>query len=346
MSIPTVSQIKREISWLNKLHLGVDQAARIVRQAIEYAETGRMGAALERYVEENRIYQRGDRRDHALSIMNKALETFGVEYIASRQDTYNNGEGLQYLNTGDPYIETIIYDEGMGTWLISTYGDLVEKHPERFGTDEDDSNEWDENPTDVVAVRELVLFIDNDGDLYRQMAEPIHKNLINKLAGEKYNRQLAHKAFLNLASEGAKRYCKQFCSRGAVWHEMFPMDVRRAAAEDLLVAFEAEAELGNYDNLLNKKYQRNPSMSYGQLPSPREFSRAFRAELGDGDYTYTFRGSDADVADAVGIPDSGRFDDAELWVIVKKLQRAFEEGNDGAGDLASSILYTLGFEWI
>jgi hypothetical protein len=77
------------------------------------------------------------------------------------------------------------------------------------------------------------------------------------------------------------------------------------------------------------------SMSYGQLPTRKEFGEAFDEEVPDkfsvGNDPYL--GTD-------------EFTESELWKALQDLTRQFEEGDDGAGDTASSILYALGFEWI
>jgi len=125
--------------------------------------------------------------------------------------------------------------------------------------------QWSRNSS--VEARELAIFIDNDGQLYRQMVVPIQKNLVTKMARGTYDSEKAHKAFYNLAVEGAKRYTNTHGGRGAVWHEMFSVADRKAAAAELLAGFEEEAELGNYDDLLPKKYRRNAGGS-DMVPHP------------------------------------------------------------------------------
>lgn len=100
---------------------------------------------------------------------------------------------------------------------------------------------------------ELKLYIDNDGDLHRQMTTSILKNLVTKRARGEYEHDLAVKAFGYLVEAGAKKYAKEF---GGTWHQMFDVPTRRAVAEELTDSFEAEAKLGNYDQLLPKKYQK------------------------------------------------------------------------------------------
>jgi hypothetical protein len=111
-----------------------------------------------------------------------------------------------------------------------------------------------DTPESVVA--ELVSFTENDGDIYRQTTSPILKNLATKKAQGKYRADLAVQAFMYLAEAGARKYAKEYGGRGAVWHEMFPIDIRRRAATHWRDEFETEFNLGNYNNLLPLKYQQ------------------------------------------------------------------------------------------
>jgi hypothetical protein len=65
-------------------------------------------------------------------------------------------------------------------------------------------------PADPTAARELTLFAVNDGDLYRQRAQPIIKNLARKMTKGVYNHDLACKGWRYLADDAAKRYAKEF----------------------------------------------------------------------------------------------------------------------------------------
>lgn len=97
--------------------------------------------------------------------------------------------------------------------------------------------------------RELELWIENDGDLYRGMHLPIIENLMRRWRKGTYDHNKAVKAFLNLADEGAKSYVEEFGSPDSAWHEIFPKSARLEVAESMRDHFEAEAELGNYDRL-------------------------------------------------------------------------------------------------
>ncbi len=116
---------------------------------------------------------------------------------------------------------------------------------------------------DTDAARELELYTENDADLYRQQYQPILKNLATKRARGIYKHDLAVKLFMYLMESGAKKYAKEFGGPGANWHEMFNVPTRRAAAERFAKHFEVEYDLGNYDNLLPKKYQKKANPSVG-----------------------------------------------------------------------------------
>lgn len=107
---------------------------------------------------------------------------------------------------------------------------------------------------DEQAATELKLYIDNDADLYRRQRTPIDKNLVTKKARGQYKHDLAVKLFGYLVESGAKKYAKEFGTPDQPWHRMFDASTRRLVAEELARDFEAEANLGNYDHLLPKKY--------------------------------------------------------------------------------------------
>lgn len=103
--------------------------------------------------------------------------------------------------------------------------------------------------------QELKLFIDNDGDLYRQQTTSIMKNLATKLAKGVYDSSKAEKLWMYLVENGAKKYARE-AGEGGVWHTMFSMADRKAVAKALNSDFLTEWKLGNYKHLLPKKYQR------------------------------------------------------------------------------------------
>lgn len=86
---------------------------------------------------------------------------------------------------------------------------------------------------DEVAARELVLFIDNDADLYRQQHVPILMNLWKKMKAGKYDHEKAVKLWGYLAESGAKKYAKEIGGDASSWSSIFTPAPRRLAAAGL-----------------------------------------------------------------------------------------------------------------
>lgn len=92
---------------------------------------------------------------------------------------------------------------------------------------------------DEIAATELKLYIDNDGDLYRQQTSYILAALKRRVAKGEYDCDEAHEAFMHLVNRGARRYYKEFGSDGE-WYGTFSMAARRAVATAMVDDFEAE----------------------------------------------------------------------------------------------------------
>lgn len=101
---------------------------------------------------------------------------------------------------------------------------------------------------------ELKLFIDNDGQLYRQQTTSIIKNLATKMAKGVYDRVKAEKLWMYLTESGAKKYAKE-SGDGGTWHDMFSIADRREVAKDLNDNFLDEWKNGSYRDMVPKKYQ-------------------------------------------------------------------------------------------
>jgi hypothetical protein len=65
--------------------------------------------------------------DLRLHVLDSIAETYGVEYIASKHDTFHEARGFDYLNTGDSYTPTIVRDCVTGNYKVSSWGDIVER---------------------------------------------------------------------------------------------------------------------------------------------------------------------------------------------------------------------------
>ena len=67
-----------------------------------------------------------------LQSVSMLLHGYGVEYAPSKQDTHGKGLGLEYVNMGDNYAMTIIYDCLHGRFVCAAWGDIVESERNRF----------------------------------------------------------------------------------------------------------------------------------------------------------------------------------------------------------------------
>jgi hypothetical protein len=64
-------------------------------------------------------YHRPPYVERLLSAINETMQGHGVEHI---------GENALYVNTGDTYSPTLLYDYSTGTIRLTTWGDFVETH--------------------------------------------------------------------------------------------------------------------------------------------------------------------------------------------------------------------------
>ncbi len=107
---------------------------------------------------------------------------------------------------------------------------------------------------DTVAAKELLLYIENDGDLYRQQGLPILKNLVLKIDRGVYDHERAVKLYGYLVENGARKYTKEFAGTGDKWNEIFNKPTREAVSREFVKSFETEYKLGAYDHFHVKKY--------------------------------------------------------------------------------------------
>jgi hypothetical protein len=150
------------------------------------------------------------------------------------------------------------------------------------------------NPGEVdsVSARELELYIENNGDLYRQMYTPVVNNLLRKMKKGTYNPILAEKGWLYLVDEGARRYNKEF-GNGSLSLKLFDVPTRKEVARRFARSFEKEVEIGGYK--LNPKPKKNPPlMVIGNPPTGDLMSDSVHeiryTHRGDGEaYKHTFK---------------------------------------------------------
>ena len=83
-----------------------------------------------------------------------------------------------------------------------------------------------------INVRELQLFIENDGDLYRQQQEPIMKNLDRKRKNGTYSQKGAEVAYLDLVENGSRKYNKEYGSSSYTFSKADKVQVAKEMARE------------------------------------------------------------------------------------------------------------------
>lgn len=88
---------------------------------------------------------------------------------------------------------------------------------------------------------ELELFMENDGQLYRQQFIPIIKNIQRKIKSGKYDHNQAPKLWMYYVENGLKKYAKELGS-GMAWNQYLSVKDRKVLAMKL-------ADI-NYDEIM------------------------------------------------------------------------------------------------
>lgn len=101
---------------------------------------------------------------------------------------------------------------------------------------------------DEDAADELVLYLDNDYQLYKQK-ELIADNLLRKIKRGIYDHARAPDAWIYVVEEAAKKYAKEFASRPGEWSVLFNLPTRRLAAVEIADRWYANARAGRPDEV-------------------------------------------------------------------------------------------------
>lgn len=141
-----------------------------------------------------------------------------------------------YANEPDEEYQTVDTIIRQGTDLNRE----KQQHPKGGFTGD---NPLAEEESDEDEVRELVIFIDNDGQLYQQQGAPIMRNLSRKWDKGIYDHDLAQKLWYYLAVNGAKKYGQDQGTGNGL--KMFSPAVRRAAAKEMADNWMEELKAGN-----------------------------------------------------------------------------------------------------
>jgi len=111
------------IKTLENAFPGKGKAVRALLESPKLARQHPAGAA--RIAE---CYHPPTQLDVTLHAIDSEVGGYGVEYIRHRDDGFREGDqlGLEYINLGDTYTPTLIYDHGRDTWRVSSWGGIVE----------------------------------------------------------------------------------------------------------------------------------------------------------------------------------------------------------------------------
>lgn len=112
-------RIREVLSWHFKHEGGpgyADAAARSLRGALLLADNGDHAAV-----------------DHALDLANTLLHADGVEAINGKHvDGYYQDIVALYVNMGDPYIPTLLYNTVTESFYLGGWGNWVESHERAY----------------------------------------------------------------------------------------------------------------------------------------------------------------------------------------------------------------------
>lgn len=116
MSLPSKKRIE---DWFADYfqHDGIDpvQGSSEIRSALEEAEEERDA-------------------DIALDVVNKLFHGHGIESISGdyHVDRYYYSIVALYVNFGDPYVPTLIYETDNDRFVLTTWGDWVERNERKY----------------------------------------------------------------------------------------------------------------------------------------------------------------------------------------------------------------------
>jgi len=116
-------------AMVNDLQLDRKTALAIKRVLTGRTDLMTVESARKRQLE---AYNPHDALTLALEAVNELMGMYGVEYIASKEDTMHDVQGIEYINTGDTYQLTMTYDHRDDLWRISSWGNYIELEPARF----------------------------------------------------------------------------------------------------------------------------------------------------------------------------------------------------------------------
>ena len=189
-------------------------------------------------------------RTEAQQVMEFPLSLFGGRTGMGDDAQPINDDGLEN-RTGRKWVLRVTSEETSDGYVLSPSIEEVTLVEESWLPEGTKSENFELAEGDHEE-RELELFVANDAQIYRSRLQPIYKNLITKIAQGKYDEKKAVKAFMYAVDDAAKKYTKDFGTPG---DEIFDKKTKLAVAATLASEFKDEADEGNYDDMLPKKYR-------------------------------------------------------------------------------------------
>jgi hypothetical protein len=81
----------------------------------------------------NRCHHPMWRLDRILECLNELLEMHGVEYVSNGEQQMDGSHIVaEYLNSGDTYSMTLLFNHRSGAFSLTTLGDFVERNQHRY----------------------------------------------------------------------------------------------------------------------------------------------------------------------------------------------------------------------
>ena len=89
-----------------------------------------------------------------------------------------------------------------------------------------------------IEEREVFLFVDNDGEIYRGMIRPLINNYARRLVKGDLDAVKAVKGFVHPVEAGMKKYAREFGP--AHWYDLLTVEERKRVATALLASYSDE----------------------------------------------------------------------------------------------------------
>jgi len=134
MGYPSIKTIKNGLGYLLDKQWGIDGVlkAKQIRALIDGSLSPDKFPSVEKWIGE--CFNPPSRQEKVHLAINEILGGYGVEAI--RDNRWDNhfymDIGLVYVNMGDAYTPTVCYDTRKDQWIVSSWGDSVEKDIKRF----------------------------------------------------------------------------------------------------------------------------------------------------------------------------------------------------------------------